>query len=212
MKRTDFDSVIFDMDGTLWDAVDTYVAIWNETYRRMNVDATVTRQQLIGCVGLPLDRITDLIAPSGLDRTQFESVLRMVDAEMMPKEGGVLYPGVRQLIPELARRYKLFMVSNCGPKGLDYFMDFTGLGAYFTATLTYGQTHLPKADNIRRLIDDYALKSPVYVGDTDGDCRQAHEAGIPMIFAAYGFGRCDDAEFTIRSFQDLARLILDDRK
>ena len=26
-----FDSLIFDMDGTLWDAVDSYCEIWNVT-------------------------------------------------------------------------------------------------------------------------------------------------------------------------------------
>ena len=28
---------IFDMDGTLWDAVDTYAQIWNVTYQRMGL-------------------------------------------------------------------------------------------------------------------------------------------------------------------------------
>ena len=26
------DGLIFDMDGTLWDAVDTYARIWNEVF------------------------------------------------------------------------------------------------------------------------------------------------------------------------------------
>ena len=29
---TQFDSLIFDMDGTLWDAVDSYVAVWDATF------------------------------------------------------------------------------------------------------------------------------------------------------------------------------------
>ena len=36
------------------------------------------------------------------------------------------------------------------------------------------------------------LKFPVYVGDTRGDQESAIEAGIPFIFAAYGF-----ADFTV---------------
>lgn len=208
MANCRFDSLIFDMDGTLWDAVDTYAAIWNETYRRLGVDATVTRSMLIDCMGLPLDRITDLIAPPDLDRRRFESELRRVDAEIMPVAGGRLYDGVRELIPKLAERYRLFMVSNCGPHGLDYFMRFTGMGEWFTATLTYGQTRQPKSENIRRLIREYDLAAPAYVGDTQGDCDQAHTAGIPMVYVSYGFGQCSDPDLTVDSFPRLASIFL----
>lgn len=204
-----FDSLIFDMDGTLWDAVDTYVEIWLETYRRMGVDAKVTRGQLLDCMGLPLDRIFDILAPESIDRSLFETTLRQVDADLLPRLGGRLYEGVERFIPQLARRHRLFMVSNCGPDGLDYFLDFTGLRPFFVDTLTHGQTGLPKAENIGRLIERYDLKSPVYVGDTQGDCDQAHAAGIPMAFAAYGFGHCSDAEFSASSFPQLASIFLE---
>ena len=29
------DALIFDMDGTLWDAVDSYSEVWNETFREL---------------------------------------------------------------------------------------------------------------------------------------------------------------------------------
>ncbi|MDE5804739.1 MAG: HAD hydrolase-like protein, partial [Paramuribaculum sp.] len=150
-----FDSLIFDMDGTLWDAVDTYAEIWNETYRRMNVDARVTREMLIDCMGLTLDRIVERIAPANLDIELFAKTLRQVDAELMPRLGGRLYAGVAELIPELAKSHKLYMVSNCGPHGLDYFLDYTGLRPYFTATLPNGETGLCKADNINLLRERY---------------------------------------------------------
>lgn len=31
MKKMDYDAYIFDMDGTLWDAVDGYCDVWNAT-------------------------------------------------------------------------------------------------------------------------------------------------------------------------------------
>lgn len=208
MKALRFDSLIFDMDGTLWDAVDTYAEIWNETYRRMGVDATVARHTLIDCMGMTLDRIFDLIAPAEINRSEFEKTLRTVDSEIMPVEGGRLYEGVRELIPELARHYRLFMVSNCGPHGLDYFFQYTGLGKYFTDSLTHGQTHLPKEGNIRQLIKRHDLTNPIYIGDTEGDCRSAHAAGVAMAHVSYGFGKCTDAELTASSFPDLATIFL----
>ena len=34
----------------------------------------------------------------------------------------------------------------------------------------------------------YNLKAPLYVGDTAGDCRSSHAAGIDFAWARYGFG------------------------
>ncbi len=33
-----YDSVIFDMDGTLWDAVDSYCRVWNATIAETKLD------------------------------------------------------------------------------------------------------------------------------------------------------------------------------
>ena len=41
------DGLIFDMDGTLWDAVDTYARIWNEVFLRAGKEVHITRESLI---------------------------------------------------------------------------------------------------------------------------------------------------------------------
>lgn len=200
------------MDGTLWDAVDTYCRIWNEAYRRMGVaNVSVGRQELIRCMGMPIEEIVRRINPGEVDTEKFGKMLSAVDGEMLPKEGGRLYSGVADLIPRLAERCKLFMVSNCGRHGLDYFLDYTGLRPWFTDTLSHGQTGLPKEGNIAMLMKRYNLEAPLYIGDTDGDCRSAHAAGIPMLHVTYGFGTCDDAEYSADSFQEVADLILTSR-
>ncbi|MCM1292397.1 MAG: HAD family hydrolase [Bacteroides sp.] len=202
-----FDSLIFDMDGTLWDAVDTYVDIWRTTYERMGVDARIDRPMLLKCMGLPLDQIFDRLAPKTIDRKEFETTIRQVDATLMPREGGRLYPGVAATLPILAKDYRLFLVSNCGPNGLDYFLQYTGLTPYFTDHLSYGQTMLPKEGNIRLLQEKYNLVAPVYIGDTEGDCRSAHAAGIPMIHVTYGFGKCSNAEYSADSFTQIPDIL-----
>lgn len=212
MEQKKFDSLIFDMDGTLWDAVDTYVKIWNTTYSRLGVEAEATREQLLQCMGLPIDSIISRISPAGLDCRRFTEELRIVDREILPKDGGTLYPGVAELIPELAAEYRLFMVSSCGPDGLDMFLDFTGLRPFFTDTLTNGETHLPKDRNMEILISRYALNSPIYIGDTEGDCRSTHAAGIPFMHAAYGFGTAPEADHRGSSFKEIAEFFLQNSK
>lgn len=63
-----FDSLIFDMDGTLWDAVDSYVAVWNKTFESMGYSVSVSRDDLLRYMGKPLGEIVESIAsflPSG---------------------------------------------------------------------------------------------------------------------------------------------------
>ncbi len=208
MDIPSFDSLIFDMDGTLWDAVDSYCLIWDEAYRRMGIDRKVSRDELLKYMGMSINEIVARIAPTGLDIKNFYATLGEVDDELMPVLGGRLYPGVKEFLPLLAQRYRLFMVSNCGARGLEYFMDYTGLREYFTDTLSFGQTFLNKENNIETLCRKYNLLKPAYIGDTQGDCNSAHAAGATMIHVTYGFGTCRDAEYNADSFNDLASILL----
>ena len=207
--KSDYDSIIFDMDGTLWDAVDTYAYIWNTVFSRLGLPPTVTREQLISLMGKPIDVIVRAICgprpQDQLDRIQTEILAS--EGDITVKMGGKLYPGVRDTLGLLSRDYKLFMVSNCGPEGLHNFLKFTGLGDRITDTLTHGQTGLPKEGNIQLLMERYSLRSPVYVGDVQGDSDSAHRAGIPMVWAAYGFGKVKDAEYTINSISELPSVL-----
>lgn len=204
-----FDSIIFDMDGTLWDAVDSYCNIWDKTFNQLGIKQTVSRDKLLKCMGMPIHEIFSTIANQviNIDKQHFLNLLDKNEQEMMPILGGKLYTGVFEGIKLLSNKYKLYMVSNCGADGLNNFLLFTQLKPYFNDTLTHGETHLSKADNIKLLIERNNLNSAVYVGDTQGDCNAAHKAGIPMIFAKYGFGKCENAEYSINSFSDLLDLL-----
>lgn len=204
MKKR-FDSIIFDMDGTLWDAVDSYAVVWNTTFENLGFDRRVTRSDLLTLMGKPLDVIIAKVCHpiSETDKQLLLNAILESEGRMTRLLGGKLYPGVREEIPLLAKDFKLFMVSNCGPDGLHNFLEFTKLGEYFTDTLSHGQTLLPKEGNISRLIERYSLKASIYVGDVQSDADSAHNAGIPIAFAAYGFGKVSDAEFTIGDFPAL---------
>ena len=202
-----FDSIIFDMDGTLWDAVDSYCKIWDVTFEQMGYSQTVSRQELLECMGMPINEIFQKIVTVDVDQTTYLELLDKNEREMMPLLGGKLYNGVAEGIKLLSNHFKLFMVSNCGSDGLKNFLEFTQLKPYFSDTLTYGETLLPKSENIKLLITRNNLSKAVYVGDTQGDCNAAHKAGISMIFAKYGFGKCNDAEYEIESFPELLDIL-----
>ena len=203
-----FDSLIFDMDGTLWDAVPSYCKIWEYTLDEFGLgDIKVTREELDRLMGKPVDVLVDTIVTGPVDRTRFLEALDANEDRLMPVLGGRLYPGVKETIRELARDHKLFMVSNCSPKGAVNFMAYSGLTDCFTDSLTYGQTHVGKDVNIATLVSRYGLASPLYVGDTQGDADASHRAGVPIAWAAYGFGHVSDPDYIIKEFSNLIKLV-----
>lgn len=208
LNKTPIDSLIFDMDGTLWDAVDSYAIIWNTTLDQMNIPhEDITRTELLSLMGSYLDDILDKLIPDVSQRPVLLAKVMQNEAEMMPTLGGRLYPYVHRVISELANRYRLFMVSNCGPQGLENFVRLNKLEPYFIDLLSHGSTGRSKTDNIRTLIERYDLKSPVYVGDTQSDADSAHRADVPFIHTAYGFGKVRDAEATIHTVSELPQAI-----
>lgn len=65
MKKMDYDAYIFDMDGTLWDAVDGYCDVWNATIDAFGIDCPpIDRDRLFTQMGQPLDVIMDALIPA----------------------------------------------------------------------------------------------------------------------------------------------------
>ena len=70
-----------------------------------------------------------------------------------------------------------------------------------------GRTGLDKGENIRLVMARNGVNRAVYVGDTQGDADAAKKAGVPLIFAAYGFGRVADAEYVIQEISELPSIL-----
>ena len=196
------DALIFDMDGTMWDAVDTYAEIWNMAFEREGIDCSITRDDLLALIGTPIDDIMRHFVPADMVEHLLRIIAELVVTEL-PRLGGKLYEGVQDGIAKLARHYKLFMLSNCDELELPIFVKFAGIESYITDTIAYGNTRLRKAENMRLLSEKYNLQHPVYIGDTDSDCSEAHRAGIPFVWMSYGFGTTDKAQLQFDCFSDL---------
>ena len=80
------------------------------------------------------------------------------------------------------------------------------LDKYFTDYECPGRTGLSKGENNKLIIERNNLKNPVYVGDTEGDAESAKAAGIPFVFAKYGFGNVKEYQYAINKFEDLSTL------
>ncbi|MDP9079470.1 MAG: HAD family hydrolase [Bacteroidota bacterium] len=199
------DSLIFDMDGTLWDAVDTYAESWNLVFNELGIDITVLREQVLKMVGMEASKVTSRVMPD-FDDEKRRDVYKIVNEkrrELLPVKGGVLYPGVKEGLKKLAEKYKLFIVSNCDKGIIPLFIEWAGINEYITDELAHGVNLMPKNHNINLLAEKHGLKTPVYIGDTTGDGQESRKAGIPFVFVSYGFGETEDYDLKFDDFDSL---------
>lgn len=204
------DSLIFDMDGTLWDAVDTYAYCWNLAFKEVGLDKEYTGKDLIQYMGIEAKKIFTLVFPDLSDdeiNNLFKVIARIVD-ENLPSMGGNVYPDVIDGLHKLATKYKLFMLSNCQKGSIGDFMKYTDTEHLFLDYFEHGANHQPKHVNMHTLMDKYDLSSPVYVGDTDSDRKQCDIADVPYVFVSYGFGSTDKYSLKFDSFKDLTNYFM----
>ncbi|MDB4904202.1 MAG: gph [Mucilaginibacter sp.] len=209
--KNKFDSIIFDLDGTLWDSSNNVALAWQQAIEQVNyVDEVMTVEKVRSITGLAYNVIFDRLFPY-LDtekRTDLMAICAKVELEILHTKGGDLYPSLDETLGYLASKYKLFIVSNCQTGYIEVFLKLSKMGHYFIGHQCYGTKGNPKSENIKDIVNDYNLTAPVYVGDTMGDYDAATKAGVPFIFADYGFGKVEEGQIaTISTFSELVGLL-----
>ncbi|GAA4439978.1 HAD family hydrolase [Pontibacter saemangeumensis] len=203
------DGIIFDLDGTLWDSTQAVADAWQASISKLSyVDRTVTQEDVRAIAGMPYDAIYDKLFPN-LNASQRQELMALCGEEelrQLKAEGGTLYEGLEETLASLQEKYKLFIVSNCQLGYIDIFLEFHNMQRFFTDHGCFGDNHKPKGENIRALIERNNLKEAVYVGDTKGDYDASQQAGVPFIYARYGFGEVTANVPYIDRFEDLRKL------
>lgn len=198
--------IIFDLDGTLWDSRETVAKSWNLAIREnSDWDVTLEPEKLGALFGRPMEEIFDHVFPEcdPQERKRLETYCGEYEIRMLRTEPGTVYEGVRETLKVLAQAYPLFIVSNCQEGYIPVFCQSTGLGRYFRDGLCPDDTGVLKAGNIKLMMEKHGISEAVYVGDTQGDADACREAGVPMIYAAYGLGEAREYAGKITSFGQL---------
>ncbi|MBU5593068.1 HAD family hydrolase [Clostridium sp. MSJ-4] len=205
------DSIIFDLDGTLWDSTQGVMESFNKTISKYNeVKDKLTIEDIKGIMGLCIEDIALRFFPY-LDKEKGLEIIKCCCEEEcghLENKGGILYDGLEETLKKLASTHKLFIVSNCQCGYIEAFFKAHGLSKYFKDYENPGRTGLTKGENIKLIIERNNLKSPIYVGDTDGDLKAARFASIPFIYARYGFGEVTGYDYAIDSFKELYKIIM----
>ena len=199
-------SVIFDLDGTLWDSTECAVEIWKSVLNIHGIEnVRMDRETAAGLMGKTMKEIGTVLFPGLNDE---ESLLIIDDYEMrevayLIRNGAYVYEGVRETLAELSKKNLLYIVSNCQDGYVQAFLSAHDMGSFFSDIEMSGRTGLDKAENIRLLMERNVIDHALYVGDTEADEVAAHSAGIPFIWAEYGFGSSVEPDAVISSIREL---------
>lgn len=204
------DAVIFDLDGTLWNPTVRSSEVWNrvlEKYSEVNI--TMTPQKVSELLGKTMEEIGEALFPdlSQTDRKTIVDDFGCEEVKYLYENGAVLYDGVEETLKILSSQYELYIVSNSQDGYVPAFLHAHKLDIYFKDIEMSGRTGLDKGSNIRLIIKRNNIKDAVYVGDTEGDEKAARKAGIPFIWAKYGFGKAVSPDGIIEAISELPKAL-----
>ncbi len=208
--------ILFDVDGTLWDASAQVADSWNEVLEQKYPTASVriTAQDMRRNMGKTMTGIEDAFfggLPAGTRRQVMLDCMEYENQYLLSHPGS-LYPDAAEVLHQLSWHYELFIVSNCQRGYIETLMKAWSLEEYIRDTECFGNTGLSKGENIGLVIKRNHLDKCFYVGDTPTDQEAAELAGIPFVHAAYGYGTVSGAAAEIMSLRELltiARTLLD---
>lgn len=204
------DAIIFDIDGTLTDSTRAIIASWNRHLESLPYPHRLLDEALAGSLmGKTMDDWAKAVLPElplSVSREITEEMERLENEEIRTNGTG-LYPDVRETFELLSKDYQLFILSNCGRGYIEAVMAHAGIEQFVKGHLCFGDNGLDKPDNLKKMIDDYDLKNPVYVGDTKRDEECCEIAGVPFIFVSWGFGDVPNAAYRCDSMRELPDII-----
>lgn len=199
-----YDSIIFDMDGTLVNFLNQMVVSWNLTCKKYGWDKVITYEEMKSVMGLNGHDIGVRFFPN-IDEDEATRRVFVCSAEEIEyfdkvEIGDTYIPNEEYLI-KLSSKYKLFIVSNCLEGYIEIFLKKYNFEKHFIDSAN-AANGLTKAQNIENIVKKHNLQKPVYVGDTIKDKQSSDEANVEFIFASYGFGNVD-CDKKISSLEEL---------
>jgi len=196
--------LLFDVDGTLSDTDDQMTARFQRLLRPIGRwlpggDGLSTARWLVMSLETPGNFTLMLLDRMGLDGPLSRLLHRMArrSGEWKPKHF-LAIPGVVEMIPRLAERYPLAVVSARGEKSTLAFLEQFDLRRHFRVVVTAQTCRYTKPFPDPVLHAAQALGVPVeqcvMIGDTSVDMRAGKSAGAQTIGVLCGFGQRGELE------------------
>ena len=189
-----YDTYIFDLDGTLLDTLDDLAAAVNYALCQHNMPEH-TREEVRQMVGNGVRLLMVRAVPDGDSNPRFEAAFKTFREYYMEHSLDTTHPydGIPELLRELRRRGKrIAVVSN------KFYAATSELCSHFfpdTVEVAIGEHEAegirkkPAPDTVMEAFRQLGTEkeNAVYVGDSDVDLQTACNSGLPCISVLWGF-------------------------
>lgn len=202
-------AILFDLDGTLRNALDTITEAWNKAMKEHNLKYSFSLETMKSFMGLT-PKETAPLAFKDVDLNKgLEYFVLCLNEEIkyLRVHPGKLYEDEEEVLKELSKHYPLFIVSNSDKGYIEDYLNAYDFNKYFKDHVCAGDTDLEKWQNILYIKNKYQLEEIIYVGDTKKDLNESIKAGVKFIHASYGFGEIEEEVLKISKLRELPDLI-----
>ena len=207
------DSIILDVDGTIWNTTGIVASAWNKVIDENFPQVShVTADILKGQFGKTMDVIADNlfgVLSAEEKKLLMEKCCIEEQKALLSNTENITYKDVIKTLQKLSKRVPLFIVSNCQKGYIELVIEKNGITDLIKDFECFGNNGNSKDENIRLIVKRNGLENPVYVGDTQGDYEACIKAGVPFVWAAYGFGCPNDDKYfaKLEEFAQLEELL-----
>ena len=187
-----YDTVIFDLDGTLLDTLEDLADAVNYALREMGMPQR-TIEEVRQFVGNGVRRLMELAVPQGFDNPAFEDTFAKFKEYygIHCNDKTKAYDGVVQLLRDLKEEgYALAIVSNKLDSAVKELSEIYFEGIVKVAIgETEGVAKKPAPDTVYKALKELQMpaETAVYVGDSEVDVMTAKNSGLPCISVLWGF-------------------------
>lgn len=200
-------ALIFDIDGTLWDASARFAESWDLIASSSKYHFHITKEQIVPCLGMPMSEFPKRLFPP-MDKEDADALLKKsldFENEYVLSHPGDVYEGVEETLTKLSKDYDLLILSNCQKGYIEAFLAATKLSHLFKGYICWGDNQFSKSQNMTLLMNKGGYEKGMYVGDTLYDEEETHKAGLKFSHATYGFGQSKNPDYVLKKFSDLVK-------
>ncbi|CAM4010642.1 HAD family hydrolase [Saccharibacillus endophyticus] len=213
-------SIIFDMDGTLFQTDRILEISLEETFEHLksrdlwDKEAPSPIETYRAIMGVPLPQVWETLLPEHSDEIRAEVDRHFLTTLIanIQKGKGALYAGTLEVLAYLKENgFPVYIASNGLKPYLAAIVRYYGLDAWVTETFSIEQIDsLDKAELVRSIIEKYGFEKGAVVGDRLSDIRAAQTNGLLAIGCRFDFAREEElaqADIVIDHLQELKTLI-----
>lgn len=212
-----YNTLIFDLDGTLLNSLDDLTTSVNYALDKLNLPARST-EEVCSFLGNGIEKLIELSLP---ERTSYDKFAKCLFLFRLHYSENIRvltkpYDGIMDLLKTLKEKnIKMAIVSNKFQEGV------TDLNNYFFSEyiqVAIGKSpdmrKKPYPDSVLKAIDDLGSSKEecLYIGDSEIDIKTAKNANLKSVGVTWGFRNKEvleglDADYIIESPEELLNII-----